>query len=1177
MGHPHRIRCPGPHRPGSGGPLTCATCGSPAGAGQKFCGDCGAPLAGACPSCGTPNTSGQKFCGECGAGLGGRDTPAATAARESSSAGPVAERRLVSIMFADLVGFTPFAEERDAEDVRETLTRYFDLASEVIARYGGTVEKFIGDAVMAVWGTPTAREDDAERAVRAALELVDAVGALGPGIRARAGVLTGEAAVTLGATNQGMVAGDLVNTASRLQSVAPVGTVLVGDATYRSASRAIVFEIAGEQELKGKVAPVAAWRAVRVVAERGGRGRSEGLEAPFVGRDGDLRLLKDLFHATERERRVRLVSILGIGGIGKSRLAWEFEKYIDGIVDDIWWHHGRSPAYGEGVTFWALGEMIRSRARLAETDDEATTRAAVSAMVDQHLPGDADRRWVEQALLELLGVRADIRSDELFGAWRTFFERLAATGPVVLVFQDLHWADPGTLDFIDHLLEWSRGAPIYIVTLARPELLDARADWGAGQRSFTSIHLEPLAEIAIRQLLAGLAPSLPDATVDAIVSRAEGIPLYAVETLRMLVASGQLVPDGDGQLKPTGELTELAVPETLTALIAARLDALDGGDRALLLDASVLGQSFSPAGLAAISGAEAAEVEQRLRALVRREVLTHVGDPRSPERGQYAFVQALIREVAYNTLARADRKTRHLAAARWFESLGEDELAGALAGHYLSARANATEGAEADALAAQARVALRGAADRAAALGSHQQARSFYEQALSVTTGDAEIAELSRRAGDSAAAVSDYDAAERHLVEATARYRAAGDRSEAARTTGQLGQVLLNGRRVERGMTLLEDAATEYADLEDDPGILLVLSQLARGFFLAGDNGRAYEMTERVLPPAERADLLEIIADTLVTKGSAIAVVGRRREGLGVLETGGRIAEAIGMATIVLRARNNSLSITTEIDPRSAFEGAMSGISVSRKLGQRQWMLGFVGNLGFVAMRTGDWDVGVDELEGALADAADPLDRLLLLNNLVNLRAVRGEPYAAEMDELERTAATSSDIQIQSFVRESRGWVALARGRIEDAREEWRQTAALDPSSGGSSYGWAARLGLWLRDADGATTDLESFYHHTPHGGAVDHTHEELRAGIEALRGDPEAAAARYRVALQGFRDLRLPVDEAITAIDILHTLGPEVALARETAEIATATFRSLGAGPLLELLESAAGRPVEA
>src|SRR4051794_22693201 len=297
--------------------LICATCGTQNIAGAKFCMECAAPLAAGCPKCGFVNPPNAKFCSECATALGAPRDGTVTAASTGIHGEAVAERRLVSILFADLVGFTPFAEERDSEDVRETLTKYFELAREVVARYGGTIEKFIGDAVMAVWGAPTAHEDDAERAVRAALELVDAVPTLGTGIQARAGVLTGEAAVTLGAVNQGMVAGDIVNTASRLQSAAPPGSVLVGEATYRSASKAIAFEPAGDQILKGKQAPVAAWKATRVVAERGGRNRTEAVEAPFVGRAEEMRLLKDLFHTTGREKRLRVVSVIGPGGIGK--------------------------------------------------------------------------------------------------------------------------------------------------------------------------------------------------------------------------------------------------------------------------------------------------------------------------------------------------------------------------------------------------------------------------------------------------------------------------------------------------------------------------------------------------------------------------------------------------------------------------------------------------------------------------------------------------------------------------------------------------------------------------------------------------------------------------------------------------------------------------------------------
>ena len=615
-------------------------------------------------------------------------------------------------------------------------------------------------------------------------------------------------AVTLGATNQGMVAGDIVNTASRIQSAAQPGLVLVGEATYRAASASIAFESVGERDLKGKAAPVPVWRAVRVVAERRGRGRSDLMEAPFVGRDADLRLLKDLYHATARERRTRLVSVTGIAGIGKSRLAWEFEKYLDGVVEQVWWHHGRSPAYGQGVTFWALGEMVRGRCGLAETDDEATTRAKLATTVATHVADEEERRWVESSLLALLGIEAPAAGrEELFSGWRRFFECLSVTAPVVMVFEDLHWADDGTLDFIDHLLDWARTVPLAIITLARPELLDRRPGWGGGRRNFVGLALEPLPEAAMRDLLNGLIPGLPEAAIGLIIERADGIPLYAVETVRVLVADRR-VEARDGVYVPTGDLTSLAIPDTLTALIAARLDALEPLDRGLLLDAAVLGQSFTPAGLAAVSGLDEAVLEPRLRSLARQEILTSSLDARSPERGQYAFVQALIREVAYNTLSRRDRRDRHLAAARFFESLGSEELAGALAGHYLSAHENATEGPEADALAAQARIALRAAADRAAGLGSHAQAVSLLDQAMRVTTDPAELADTLERSAESASLMSAHDDAVARITRAEEVRAPLGDRPAMARTAAAHGRMLLNGKRV--------DAAQRAAGAGDD-------------------------------------------------------------------------------------------------------------------------------------------------------------------------------------------------------------------------------------------------------------------------------------------------------------------------------------------------------------------------
>ena len=429
--------------------VICTNCGTANEAGRKFCKECASPLSVVCSNCGTANAPDAKFCGECASALSSA-TGFASVSRPSLAGplhDPVAERRVVTVLFADLVGFTAFAEERDAEEVRDSLSRYFELATDVVVRYGGVIEKFIGDAVMAVWGAPAAHEDDAERAVRAGLELVGAVHMLGPSIQARAGVLTGEAAVTVGATNQGMVAGDLVNTASRLQSVAPPGAVLVGETTFRAAHRAIAFEEVGQQTLKGKASPIDAWRALRVVAERGGLNRAETLEAPFIGRQDELRLLQDLLHATGRERRMRLVSVMGPAGIGKSRLAWELLKYVDGFVEPIYYHSGRSPAYGEGITFWALGEMVRARAELRETDDEPTTRAKVREACAHWIADDAERRWVEPALLALLGIESGVPSEDLFAAWRTFFERISASGTVVLVFEDFHFADTGSARF----------------------------------------------------------------------------------------------------------------------------------------------------------------------------------------------------------------------------------------------------------------------------------------------------------------------------------------------------------------------------------------------------------------------------------------------------------------------------------------------------------------------------------------------------------------------------------------------------------------------------------------------------------------------------------------------------------------------------------------------------------
>ena len=692
----------------------------------------------------------MKFCGECGAAL----TTSATPSVPTAPSAPAAERRLVSVLFADIVGHTAFSEGRDAEDVRELLSRYFDAARTVIERYGGTVEKFIGDAVMAVWGTPIAQEDDAERAVRAALDLLAAVSALGVEVgaaelRARAGVLTGEAAVTLGAEDQGMVAGDLVNTASRIQGAAEPGTVLVGETTKRAAEAAVMFEDAGTHTLKGKAEPIELWQAVRVISLLGGAARSTGLEPPFVGRDRELRLVKELYHATAEDRRSHLVSVVGIGGIGKSRLSWEFEKYIDGLAGDIWWQSGRCLAYGDGVAFWALAEMVRSRAGIIEDEETSAAREKLRAAVEEHIPDPQERRFAEPRLAHLLGLEESAVGDQenLFAAARMFFERLAETGPTVLVFEDIHWADSALLDFIEYLVEWSRDVPLFVLTLCRPELQDRRPTWGSGKRNFTSIFLEPLSPDAMAVLLTGPVPGLSEELRARILDRAEGVPFYAVETVRMLLDRGVLVREGNAY-RLTGEIETLEVPETLHALLAARLDGLSAEERRIVQQAAVLGRSFTLRGISEVSGLSEQELESLLATLTRKEIVSLKSDPLSPERGQYAFLQDLVKKVAYDTLSRRERKTLHLAAAAHLFSLGdEEEIVEVLAAHYLDAYRAAPDDADAESLRETARQMLVRAAERAASLAADEEAQHAYERAIELSNDPLVQAELHERAG----------------------------------------------------------------------------------------------------------------------------------------------------------------------------------------------------------------------------------------------------------------------------------------------------------------------------------------------------------------------------------------------------------------------------------------------
>ena len=466
-------------------------------------------------------------------------------------------------------------------------------------------------------------------------------------------------------------------------------------------------------------------------------------------------------------------------------------------------------------------------------------------------------------------------------------------------------------------------------------------------------------------LLTGLVPGIPEAAANAVVARADGIPLYAVETVRMLIAERRL-EERDGIYVPTGPLDALAVPETLQALIAARLDALDPADRSLLQDAGVLGHSFSAAALAAVSGRDEADVETRLRALARREVVNLVTDPRSPERGQWSFSQALIREVAYGSLGRRDRRTRHLAAARYFEAIEGPEVAGALAYHYLDAYRAAPEGAEGEAVAGQARIALRAAAERAAALGSSEQALAYLESALEVTTDPADEADLHQRAGAAADARADRDRAGEHYSRAIELWRGVGDRSAALRCTVAHARSLGNHYRLDQAVALLEPALETLGDLAGTADGLALLGELARVEMLRERSNESTALADRALEDAEALALRPAIADLLITKGVNYTNVGRGIEGRAILEAGIRIADQDGLVLTGLRGRIN-LAGCPSIEPRSGLAVAREAMETARRIGNRRAESSILGDFAFAALGLGAWDELLAEVQVARA------------------------------------------------------------------------------------------------------------------------------------------------------------------------------------------------------------------
>jgi class 3 adenylate cyclase/tetratricopeptide (TPR) repeat protein len=1167
--------------------MTCPSCGLENSAGRKFCGNCGHPLAILCPTCGSPNEPGVRYCGECGSELA-PETPA-VAPSELRPAVTTAERRLVSVLFADLVGFTSLSEGRDPEEVRDLLSRYFDTCRSLISRYGGTVEKFIGDAVMAVWGTPVAKEDDAERAVRSALDLVAAVQAMGvesgaAELRARAGVLTGEAAVTLGTTTEGMVAGDLVNTASRLQSVAPPGQVYVGETTRRATEAAIVYEDAGLHELKGKAEPVRLHQALRVVASRGGALRRSGLEPPFVGRDRELRLIKELFHTSAEQRRAHLVSVIGVGGIGKSRLAWEFEKYVDGVTETIRWHRGRCLSYGEGVTYWALAEMLRSRAGIVEGESQQEALRKLHRTVEEFVADPEERQWVEPRLANLLGLEERSAPDQqdLFSAWRLFFERMADRNPTVLVFEDMEWADAALVEFIDYLLNWSRNYPLFLLVLARPEFAERHQGWGGGKRGYTPLYLEPLPDPAIDELLSGLVPDMPEHLMARIDERAEGVPLYAVETLRRLVDRGLLVLEGNAY-RLTAPVDDLEVPETLQALIAARLDGLSSEERALIQRASVLGKTFAKPALAAVSGATEPELEPLLVSLVRKEILFVQADPRSPERGQYGFIQDLVRKIAYDTQPRRERKARHLAAAAHLESVwgqDEDEIVEILAAHYLDAFRAAPDAPDAPEIQAKAAGRLARAGERAASLAATAEAQRYFEQAIEFTPAPVAQAELHERAGVVAWRGGRVDRAAAHYEQAVSLFESQGLTHPSARVAARLAEIDWASGQPEQAVARLEPAFEVLSRDEPDADLATVAGQLGRFLALSQHTERAIELLELALHLAGTLDLPDVLSHALSSRAIVLIKESRLAEAKIILRGAIEVALESEVLPAALRAYNNLMVVTESLDLYGeAVELSEESLQLTRRVGDRvreaQTVSGTLGDLIYV----GRWDEALAQAEEVQRiEVGSVRIQLVGLLDVIHVLVNRGDVAEARRHfEAMPWLSESDDVQIQCNRLFIEAELLRAEGRTAEALGAAERVLSARPALSVTDY----RIKRGIVEVLEACLEL----------GRLDRT-EELLAEVEGLRPGEmtpflRANAARFRARLaiaRGeeagvesgfksaaglFRELSAPFWLAMAQLEHAEWLAGRgrVDAAEPLLVEAGATFERLGAAPWLDRL----------
>ena len=734
------------------------------------------------------------------------------------------ERKVVSILCVDLVGFVARSDQADPEDIRTTLRPYYTCVRRELVRWGGTVEKFIGDAVMAAFGAPIAHEDDAERAVRAALRIVQAVQELNaaePGLdlALRAAVTTGEAVVSRGARTvdgEGIATGDVVNTAARLQAIAPVGAVVVDEATYRTTRHLVDYAALDPVSVKEQVEPIRVWQA-KASRGRYGADPAEATPSPFIGRTHELALLKALYARAAREGSAQLVTVSGEPGVGKSRLVREFRAFVDWQPEHARWQQGRCLPYGEGITFWALGEIVKSQAGILESDSPHEASDKLTAAIGAVIEDPTERDWLKTRLALLVGASAPGVGDaparsESFAAWRRFLETIADDRPLVLVFEDVHWAGAALLEFVEYLVDGAAGLPFLVVCTTRPELFEDHPAWGGGKRDSTTISLAPLSREETSRLIAAHLPGaeLPGETQIALLERAGGNPLYAGEFARMLADRGIVERRGGTMQVAAG--ADIPIPETVQAVIAARLDTLPAERKALLHDAAVVGTVFWVGALAFMSGLDERAVEEGLRSVARKELLRPVRSSSVKGEAEYSFRHLLIRDVAYQQIPRAARVRKHRKAAAWIERLAGDRVtdhADILAHHYGQALQLAkAAGLDDDTheLEVQARRFLVMAGDRALEFDA-QKAQAFYRQALKLSPPrHPDRGRLLGKTAEAAVVGGRLSEAQRDFEEAIVEFRAQGEILGAGEAMVHLARTYWFRGETDRKRTLLAQA-----------------------------------------------------------------------------------------------------------------------------------------------------------------------------------------------------------------------------------------------------------------------------------------------------------------------------------------------------------------------------------